>query len=73
MLTPIFARLEPTTDAVALRYCRTVKRDCILYADQEATRRLAIWPWHYSNRPRRGQKSAMLNCARHRLVWLAPL
>lgn len=73
----LYARREPTTDTVTLKYVpeRQRKResqwlDVVLYADPEGRRSVARYPNYYSNKPRRGTRHVMHNCARYQLSWL---
>jgi hypothetical protein len=70
----LYARREPTTDAVTLKYVKDRRHpqwlDVVLYADAEALRPVARYPNHYSNKPRRSQRHVMHNCARYQLVWI---
>jgi hypothetical protein len=69
-LLTLYARKAPTTDSVAIQYGLKGKKDTVLYRDRECTKPAARWPWHYSNCPRRGQRTVMFNCWRWKLEWL---
>ena len=76
MKQTIYCRKEPTTDSVALKYApdKAPKlRDVVAYADRKATVIKAVWPYYYSNKPTRRNKTAMLNCYRWNVVWLKDL
>ena len=85
-MTPpiLFARREPTNDSTVRFYCEATGaplehlrnwrlRDVVLYADRNATRPVARWPWYFSNIPNRHNRWVMHNCARFALVWLSDL
>lgn len=63
-LLPLFARKEATTDAL-----RPSRQDVVLYHDKACTQLAARWPWHYSNKPTRRNKTVMFNCWKWMLVW----
>ena len=69
-LITLYARKEPTTDAIALSAGVRGRQDAVLYRDRECTQLAVRWPWHYSSCPRRGQRRVMLNCYRWQLEWL---
>jgi|LNAP01.1.fsa_nt_gb hypothetical protein len=68
-LINLYARKEPTKDAVSI--CRGLgkKMDTVLYRDPECSIVAARWPWYYSRCPRRGQKRVIFNCFKWNLVW----
>lgn len=68
-LLALYARKEPTTDAVTIARGVKGKRDSVLYRDRECTRIVARWPWYASDCPGRGQQRVMFNCWRWHLVW----
>lgn len=68
-LLALYARKEPTTDAIAIKHGLKGKNDAVLYRDRECTKFVARWPWYFSNCPRHGQKRVMVNCWRWDLVW----
>jgi len=70
----LFARREPTTDPIVLRYCGTGREfdDVVIYADADCTRPKARYAWG-SCRPDRRYRYVMLNCYRWRLVWIEDL
>lgn len=71
-LITVYARREPTTDAVILQYAPTSarkKHDIVIYRDKAATEIKARFSW-YLNRPRQNQKTVMLNCCRWNLEWI---
>jgi hypothetical protein len=50
---------------------RMKQYDVIAYSDEECISRIAIWPWYYSNKPRKNCKKVMLNCSyRWDIKWL---
>jgi hypothetical protein len=70
---PLFARREPTRDDVTRKYGAQLAervRDTVLYLDRECTQRVVRWPWHYSNCPKKGQRSVVVNCTLHQLVCI---
>lgn len=71
-LHTLYLRHEPTTDEVWPQYGDgQTKYDVRAYYDRRCTRLAGIFPWHYtSSKPRRKQKTMMLNCWRWRVVWL---
>lgn len=74
MLT-IYARLEPTRDAITRKYVRKLTkahRDAVFYRDASAKEPFARWMWHLSGRPT-ARRSVTLNCYRWRVEWLPAL
>lgn len=77
----VYLRKEPTTDSVTLEHRRKYSARHVLgthmdvqsYAEQSATTKIGRWPWFYSNKPRKGCKTVMLNCTRHNVMWLPDL
>lgn len=70
MLT-VYAKLEPTTDEVTLKYFpETDKKDVQIYRDEACTDPFARFPWHYSSRPTLRNKYVTLNCYRWKLQWI---
>lgn len=66
----VYARQEPTRDAVLLKYAPTAKRkDTVFYRDAECRNRFAVGPWYQSGRPTR-RRAVMLNCCIWRIEWL---
>lgn len=72
-LLTLFAKKEPTTDAIAIQYCPNIKnkKDTVLYRDRECTQLAGRWSWYHSNCPRRSQKKVMFNCWPWKLEWIA--
>ena len=69
MLTK-YARKEPTTDPITLKYCpETKKQDVVFYSDLDAKTRYMIWRWD-ANPPTKRNKYVTLNCSKWRLVWI---
>jgi hypothetical protein len=67
--TTVYARNEPSNDDEV-----TGKQDVIIYEDQEATKPIARFPWHYSeSKPRHGDSIITLNCSKKYLIWLTDL
>ncbi len=44
-----------------------------LYRDAKCTDFIGFTPWWHRTKPTRRHRHQMLNCARYRLVWLAPM
>lgn len=72
MRATIYARKEPTTDAVYLQFAHgnNSKLDTVYYSDPAGTKRVARLPWHLSGHPRRNSKTAVVNCYRYSLGWI---
>ncbi|MGF6440496.1 hypothetical protein [Paraburkholderia youngii] len=68
-LIKIFARREPTVDAVAIERGVKGKRDVVFYRDADATNRIARWSWYLSP-PRHGRRTVTLNCWLWAVEWL---
>ena len=69
-LLPLYLRFERTNDRETLNlWPDTAKQDVVAYRDETCTDVAARWPWHYSNRPRKGARTVTLNCCRWRPVW----
>lgn len=69
-LITLYARKEPTTDAISVNNGLRGKKDTVIYADTEGKNLVVRWPWHQSNCPRQNQKRITLNCWRWNLSWL---
>lgn len=67
----LFARREPTTDAISLAHGRGNMKDVVLYRTPEATEPVARFGWFQNGCPTRRFKKVTLNCFRYNLVWLA--
>jgi hypothetical protein len=70
MLITLYARKEPTTDAIAIEHGLGHKNDVVFYKDEACTQRYCRWTWHMSP-PRKNRKSVILNCYRWAIQWLA--
>lgn len=68
-LLTLFARKEPTTDPVSLRWGPKGKKDTVVYQDEACTQFVARYHWYQSSCPRRGQKRTTLNCWDWALTW----
>ena len=75
-LLPLFLRFEPTTDPATLESYGQAglpvpasHRDVVAYRDPALTDRAARWPWHRSDRPRKGARVVTLNCFQWRPEW----
>jgi hypothetical protein len=73
MAPTLYARREPTTDAICLHYCPPAQIvhlfDVVLYADKGATRPVARYA-PFRTRPDRRHRYVNHNCARFALQWL---
>lgn len=70
-MNSLFFRKEPTIDRTTLALNPAAKRwDVVAYTDADCLKPVARWPWFYSNKPTKAQKSAVVNCARYALTWL---
>ncbi len=71
----MYARVEPTTDAILLAQQPDGmgKRDVALYRDPEAREPIGRYSWWHSRKPTRRNRYIMHNCARYPLSWLPPL
>jgi hypothetical protein len=75
-LITLYARKEPTTDSTTLAHPEFTKgneQDIVLYSNAEATEQKCRFPWYYSTKPDRRNKTVMFNCHRWRLEWLPAL
>ena len=70
----VYARYEPTTDAVYLERLAGLnkKRDVVIYRDAECTEVKARFSWHFKSKPTRRSKRVMLNCYQWALEWVKP-
>jgi hypothetical protein len=69
MLT-LYARQEPTTDSILLKYYpNTKKKDTVFYRDKECKDTYGRWSWNVSGRPTR-RKTVTLNCYKWRIKWV---
>lgn len=65
----LYARREPTNDSEV-----PDKQDIVLYSDQEATKPVARYPWHYTeSSPKYGASLVTHNCSVYYLIWLTDL
>lgn len=69
-LLTLFARKEPTRDAVSIAHGPANRMDTVLYRDALCTERVAVFGWFLSSCPRRGQKEVIFNCWRWKLEWV---
>jgi hypothetical protein len=69
----LYARREPTTDPLCLKYCPPAQlgalRDVAIYKDPGATKPVARFAPHMT-RPDRRNRFVNLNCHRWQLVWM---
>lgn len=70
MMITLYAKKEPTIDPVSFTHGLKLRNDTVVYKDQACTRAAGRWPWYQSLCPRRGQKTAVLNCFRWKLEWV---
>lgn len=71
MTFTIYARKEPTTDDVLLKYAPGAKKfDVVLYADREGKLKKGTYRWDLSSKPTRRNKFVNFNCFRYRLEWI---
>lgn len=72
-LLTLFARSEPTTDPVCLRYLSSARlataTDVQLYYDPNCTKPAARYRFGMT-RPHRNSRTVMHNCFRYALQWL---
>lgn len=75
-LITLFARSEPTTDAVCKKYLPPARlktaTDVQLYYDRSCTRPAARFRYGMQ-RPNRSSRTVVLNCWRYLLEWLPAL
>lgn len=69
MLITLYARKEPTCDAVTRQLGLALKQDVVFYKDADCTKRYATWSW-YMKPPRCGAKTVILNCYRWAVTWI---
>lgn len=69
-LLAVFARKEPTSDAVAIAAGVRDKRDTVFYRDALCTQVFARKPWYQSGHPRRNTRTVTLNCWPWNLQWV---
>lgn len=69
-LITLYARKEPTTDALSVSHGLRDRKDTVIYKDKECTNLVARWPWYQSSCPRRNQKRITLNCWPWNLSWV---
>jgi hypothetical protein len=70
-LLSVYARLEPTTDEVLIKYDpkRVLKKmDVQVYKDEECTIPFGRYTW-WQDQPIQSDKTVVLNCYRWNLVW----
>ncbi|HDR9105375.1 hypothetical protein [Paraburkholderia sp. A3RO-2L] len=70
-LLTVFARREPTTDAVVKAHRGGAgKKDTVFYRDALCTEIMARIPWYQTGHPRRNSTKVTLNCFRWNLQWV---
>jgi len=69
-LLTLFAKKEPTADAVAIKRGKASMQDTALYRDPDCTQLVVRWPWQYTNCPKPGQREVTYNCSLWEIVWL---
>lgn len=67
MLIPVIAKIEPSTDEFILKHSPGSKKfDVQIY--RMDGRPFARFMW-YQRKPRKNQKTVMLNCYKWQLIW----
>lgn len=67
----IYARKEPTTDGILLKYAPQAKEfDVVLYSDNQGKHKKGTYRWDMSSKPTRRNKYVMFNCFRYKLEWI---
>lgn len=70
MLT-VYARKEPTTDEVTLKYAPEQKRfDVQVYKDKAGKMPFARFMWHYKSIPTKRNKYVTINCFKWAIEWI---
>ncbi len=69
-LITVFARKEPTTDDVTLKYGPQGKKDTVFYRDRDCKHIFVRKPWYQSGQPTKATKTVQLNCFRWAVQWL---
>jgi hypothetical protein len=65
----LYARKEPTTDAVAIAHGEADRQDVCLYGDKGCTDLKARWAWHVSGIPTKRNKRITYNCFTYNIEW----
>ncbi|AXQ68555.1 hypothetical protein HOU00_gp121 [Caulobacter phage CcrPW] len=68
-LPTLYLRREPTSQGVPNVDDSPERFDIVAYRDKAMTDAAGRWPWFYQSKPRKGAKTVMLNCMRHRAAW----
>lgn len=67
----IYARKEPSTDEILLKYAPNQKEfDVAIYSDKLAQHKKCVIRWDLSSKPTRRNKWLTINCFRYRLEWI---
>ena len=67
----LYARKEPSTDEILLKYTPNAKKfDVVIYSDNRAQNKVCVYRWDLSNKPTRRNKYVMYNCFRYKLEWI---
>lgn len=71
MQLTLYARKEPSTDEILLKYAPHQKEfDVVLYGDKAGTIKKGVYRWDLSSKPTRRNKFVNFNCFRYRLEWI---
>lgn len=66
----LYARREPTTDLITLKYDLKSKRtDVVIYTDNECKEFKVRIPYYYTPKLTRNKKTIILNCNKYKLEW----
>jgi hypothetical protein len=68
-LLTLYLEKVPTNDPL-LSGSKMQKFDVVAYRDQEKTEVACRWPWYYSNKPTKRNKTVMMNCYRWNIEWI---
>lgn len=67
----LYARKEPSTDEILLKYAPNAKRfDVVIYSDNFAQNKKCVYRWDLSSKPTRRNKYVTINCYKCKLEWL---
>jgi hypothetical protein len=68
-LLTLYLEKIPTNDWYAKDFKKIVY-DVVAYRDQGKTEVACRWPWYYSNKPTKRNKTVMMNCYRWNIEWI---
>jgi len=67
----LYARKEPSTDEILLKYAPHAKKfDVSIYSNNQGRGKICTFRWDLSNKPTRRNRYVTINCYKYKLEWL---